>query len=146
MVTFDGGSNWAPSDFATANGINAFNMAVSPVDGNIVWLEGLELGPDLRHVWRSGDGGATFASVVDDSPTTVLFNGNLLVPHPVETDVLYFVFGSAFQGYGTDIYRYDHATSAVTMTHNDYHDVGVIAASPADPSLLYFGLTVEQIN
>jgi hypothetical protein len=146
MVTFDGGSNWVPSDFATTNGVNAFNLAISAVDGNIVWLEGLELGPDMRHVWRSEDGGATFASVVDDSPTTVLFNGNLLVPHPVETDVLYFVFGSAFQGYGTDVYRYDHASGMVTMTHNDYHDVGAIVASPADPSLLYFGLTVEQIN
>jgi hypothetical protein len=58
--------------------------------------------------------------------------------------VLYFVFGSYFNDYGTDLYRYDHVIGQVTKTHNAYDEVSAIVASPADPNLLYLGLTVEN--
>jgi hypothetical protein len=144
MVTHDGAATWSSSSGLGAQA-NTFNLAISPADGQIVWAESLELGPDMRHVYRSEDGGVTFTSVVDDSAEVQLINGNLLAPHATDPDVLYFVFGSNFQGYGTDIYRYDHATGMVTKTHNDYHEVSAIVASPADAGVLYFGLVVEQI-
>ncbi|NUO48319.1 MAG: exo-alpha-sialidase [Polyangiaceae bacterium] len=144
-VTQDGALTWTSSNGLGAQA-NAFNLAISPADGQIVWAESLQVGPDARHVYRSEDGGLTFTSVVDDSAEVQLFNGNLLAPHATNPDVLYFVFGTYFQGYGTDIYRYDHATGMVTKTHNNNHDVSAIVASPADPGVLYFGLVVEQIN
>ncbi len=143
-VTIDGAATWSGSTGLGAQA-NAFNLAISPADGQIVWAESLEIGPDDRHVYRSEDGGLTFTSVVDDSSEVQLINGNYLAPHATNPDVLYFVFGSAFQGYGTDIYRYDHATGMVTKTHNNHHEVSAIVASPADAGLLYFGLVVEQI-
>ncbi len=143
-VSFDGGAHWAASAGLGALGANAFAIAVSPADGNVVWLEGLELGPDIRHVYRSGDGGATFEAVITESPEIDLINGNLLAPHATEADVLYFVFGTGYADYGTDIFRYDHATGQVTKTHNAYDEVSAIVASPADPSVLYLGLTVED--
>jgi len=145
-VTFDGGDTWEPSSGVGAANANAFSIAVSPADSNLVWLEAIELGPDQRHIYRSTDGGLTFTSVVDQSADVTLINGNLLAPHPTNPDVLYFVFGTSFQGYGTDIYRYDQTTKMVTKTHNNHHDVSAIVTSPADPSVQYFGLVVENIN
>ena len=75
-----------------------------------------------------------------------LTNGVLLVPHPSDADVLYFEFGTYFQGYGTDIYRYDHGTGDVTTTHNGYDDVSSIAFNPVDASVMYFGLTKAAPN
>ena len=143
-VTTDGGATWSPSVGLGAAGANAFNLAISPADGQIVWAESLELGPDARHVYRSDDAGLTFTSVVDDTAEVALINGNLLEPHATDPDVLYFVYGTSYAGYGTDLYRYDHATGMVTKTHNDYHDIWSIVSSPADPGVLYLGLVNES--
>lgn len=143
-VTTDGGTTWTPSAGLGAKGANAFSLVVSPVDGNLVWAESLELGPDLRHIYRSTDGGVTFDPVVTEAPEITLINGTLLAPHPTNPDILYFVFGTGYADYGTDIYRYDQAQGTVTKTHNSYDEVSSIVASPADPAILYLGLTVEN--
>lgn len=136
-----------------AKGANAFSIAVSPADGNVVWAEGIDLTENLanapgegRHVWRSTDGGLTFAPVVGQTPDVTLRNGTTLAPHPTNAGVLYFVFGTYFQGYGTDLFRYDASSKALTKTHNAYDDVSAIAFSPADPSLMFLGLTRDNPN
>lgn len=143
QVSEDGGVTWNKA-LGLGQSAQAFSIAVSPLDSNIVWIEGFQNGPDIRHVYRSSDGGHNFTPVVDGSAEINLYNGNLLVPHPTDANVLYFVFGMSFQGYGTDIYRYDHATGMVTKTHNDYHDVWSIVPSPADPEILYLSLVNES--
>jgi hypothetical protein len=145
-VTFDGGTTWMKSTGIGAANANAFSIAVSPANPDVVWVEAIELGPDQRHIYRSTDGGLTFTSVVDSSADVTLINGNLLSPHPTNEDVLYFVFGTSFQGYGTDLYRYDQSTGQVTKTHNQNHGITEIVASPADDTVQYLGLVVEQIN
>lgn len=145
-VSFDGGATWTKSAGLGSAGANAFSIVVSPVDGDIVWVEALEIGPDIRHVYRSTDGGATFDVAVTESAEVDLINGTLLAPHPKDAGVLYFVFGTGFQNYGTDLFRYDHATGQVTKTHNSYDEVSAVVPSPADPGVLYLGLTVEDIN
>ncbi len=107
--------------------------------------EAIDIGQTTRHVYRSKDGGETFDIVVTQSPEVTLINGNLLAPHTSNPDVLYFVFGTYFNGYGTDLYRYDHATGNVTKTHNNYDEIGAIVASPIDSNLLYLGINVEHI-
>ncbi|MDC0747928.1 WD40/YVTN/BNR-like repeat-containing protein [Polyangium mundeleinium] len=143
-VTFDGGATWKQSAGLGANGSNVFSIAVSSVDGDVVWAEALEIGPDIRHIYRSSDGGLTFGVVVTDSADIKLINGTLLAPHATDVGVLYFVFGMEYNDYGTDLFRYDHVTGNVTKTHNANDDVSAIVASPADPKLLYLGLTVEN--
>ena len=143
-VTFDGGETWQKAGGFGANGANVFSIAISPVQGDVVWAEALEMGPDIRHVYRSTDGGLTFGVVVTESPDVDLINGTLIVPHATDPDVLYFVFGTGYNDYGTDLFRYDHGSGQVTKTHNTYDDVSSIVASPADPTLLYLGLTVEN--
>ena len=145
-VTMDGGARWSQSTGFGPGNANAFTVSISSADPSVVWAEGYDLAnlddATARHVFRSEDGGLTFAPVVDADQAT-LYNGNHLFPHPTDPDVLYFVFGTNFQNYGTDVYRYDHGTGAVTLSHNPWHDVAAITFLPGDPSLMYFGLSIE---
>lgn len=144
--TIDGGATWT-----TPTGLpsrwNAFNVIVSTASSNYVWVEGLDItDADTRKIWLSVDGGASFTSVVTESEDITLINGNLLATHPTDPDILYFVFGTYFQGYGTDIYRYDHGRMRVSRTHNAYDEISSIAFSPADPHVMYLGVTSEDIH
>lgn len=145
-VTTDAGGEWADSTGFGAGNANGFNLAVSPAQAGLVWAEAYDLAePDeaaARHIYRSEDGGASFTPVVDSDEAT-LYNGNPLFPHPTDPDVLYFVFGSNYAGYGTDVHRYDHSTGEITITHNMWHDVAAIEFVPGDPGVMYFGLSIE---
>lgn len=145
LTSLDGGATWQAATGLGSGHVNGFNVVVSPADGDVVWVEGLDLDDPndatSRHIWRSDDGGLSFAVAVDSDDAT-LYNGNHLFAHPTETDVLYFVFGSNFQGYGTDIYRYDHAGGTITTTHHMWHDT-VLAFLPGDPTWMYLGLSIE---
>lgn len=81
--------------------------------------------------------------MVDEGPGVKLINGPLLVAHPTDADVLYFVFGTHFQGYGTDLFRFDAATRTLTLTHNGYDDINAITFAPADPRVMYLGISEE---
>ena len=149
--TENGGASWATSTgLGSAGNANGFAMTFATADPSIVYLQGFDLGAaigeEVRRIWRSADGGSSFQPVVAESASVTLTNGVLLVPHPTDSDVLYFEFGTYFQGYGTDIYRYDHATGMVTKTHNPYDDVSAIAFNPADSGVMYFGLTKAAPN
>ena len=153
-VTFDGGKLWKKSTGLSTGNANAFEVIVSPIDSNVVWAEGIDMVENLanaksegRHIYLSTDGGQSFTKVVDHDPGTVtLTNGVLLAPSPADANVVYFEFGTYFQAYGTDIFKFDAAGKNLTQTHNAYDDVSAIAFSPADAKLLYFGITSEQIN
>jgi photosystem II stability/assembly factor-like uncharacterized protein len=140
-VSRDGGRTWTKSALGTGS-VNAFNFVFAPSDDRVVWAMALDA--NGRHIFRSTDGGATYSAVVDQSPDVSLRNGPVMAAHPTDANVLYFVFGTYFQGYGTDIYRYDAASQTVTTTHNSYDDVDVIAFSPADPRVMYLGLESER--
>src|SRR6185436_16934809 len=70
-VTFDGGQTWTASTGLAASGrgpVNVFNAVVSPADPRVVWVMGLDIQESDanvpsqgRHVYRSTDGGLTFA-------------------------------------------------------------------------------------
>jgi hypothetical protein len=141
LFSIDGGRTWTRSSI---DGDNIFEVIVSPADAAIVWAQGLDFADERRHIYRSTDGGATFAVAVDASDNVFMINGSLLAPHPTNPGVLYFVFGTYFQGYGTDVYRYDASRRALTMTHNDADDIDAIAFSPSSPTLMYLGLEVER--
>jgi hypothetical protein len=152
FVSTDGGGTWVKSTGLAAGNVNVFSIVVSPADGNVVWAQGIDLEKTSepvasgRRIWRSTDGGVTFTEVVKQTAQITIRNQELLAPHPVDTNVLYFVFGTYFQGYGTDIYKYDQTTGMVTITHNQYNDVNAVAFSPANPSVMYLGLTSDAVN
>ena len=151
-VSTDGGMSWKTSTGLGAHSVNVFSVVISPKDSNVVWAQGIDLdhsndpGSAGRTIWRSIDGGLSFTAVVTQTPEITLRNQELLAAHPTDPGVLYFVFGTYFQGHGTDIYRYDQATGKVTTTHNTYNDVSALAFSPTDAKVMYLGLTSEVVN
>jgi photosystem II stability/assembly factor-like uncharacterized protein len=151
FVTFDGGRSWTRAEAFGSKGGNAFELVISPADPNVVWMAGLdnaELDDNAashgRHIYRSTDGGRTFAAVVGASATVTIVNGPVMAAHPRDANIVYFVFGTHFQAYGTDLFRYDASRRSLTVTHNDYDEIGAITFSPAEPSLMYLGLSSEQ--
>jgi hypothetical protein len=149
-VTTDGGQTWTTASGLSATGgqRNAFNGVISPADSNVVYVMSLDLDESAagapsrgRHIYRSDDGGLSFAPVVDDGPDLTLINGPLMVAHPTDPNVVYSSFGARVFDSGMWLYRYDHATGTVTINHDPrYFGIRAIEFNPADPSVLYLGL------
>jgi photosystem II stability/assembly factor-like uncharacterized protein len=147
-VSFDGAKHWTRATGLALRSVNVFQLVFSPVDSNRVWAMGIDLentedAAHGRHIYVSSDGGTTYHAVVDERPGVQLINGPTMAAHPTNPDVVYFIFGTHFQAYGTDVFRYDLA-SGLTMTHNDYDGVNAIAFSRRDPVVMYLGL--ERID
>lgn len=139
-VSFDGGRTWSGSKEQR----NVFNIVVAPSKGSIVYAMGIDLTDTSKHIYRSTDGGVTFNAVVDEKPGVTLINGPVMAVHPRDANILYFVFGTNFQNYGTDLFRFDASTSTITVAHNDFDDIDVIAFSRTDPGLMYLGLETQR--
>lgn len=150
VTTHDAGSTWTVATGLSSTGdgpVNAFNGVVSPADSNVVWVMGLDIdesdagAPSQgRHVYRSEDGGLTFVPVVDGgSSGIVLTNGPVLAPHPTDADVLYFPFGSRFEG-GVWLYRYDDATGQTGASFSpDFFQIRALVVDPARPQRVLAG-------
>ncbi|KAB8189162.1 dispase autolysis-inducing protein [Nonomuraea phyllanthi] len=151
-VTYDGGRTWTRSTGLGEPGakVNVFSATISPAAPNVVYAMGINLKEsheqvpsDGRHIYRSLDGGATFAPIVDQTSAITLPNGPEMAAHPEDPGVLYFVWGTGWQGIGTDVYRYDARTGQVTTTHNAYDRVTSMAFNPTDPRVMYLGVAEE---
>ena len=155
-MTRDGGNTWTRSEGLSSVGdgpVNGFSIVVSPADPDVIWVSAIDLAEadaghpsGGRHIYRSTDGGLTFRPAVSHGPPEVaLHNQPLLAAHPHDHNVVYFVFGTPTDG--TDLYRYDDRLHfGWSKTHNDYHGIHAIAFSPADPGLLYLGVSVVERN
>lgn len=155
--TTDGGQSWnpvAPFDKADPDWVYLFEYA--PSDPQRVWaranLESLD-----RQILVSEDGGASFvtavaqgASAADQNGvvrTVTLTNQPTMAARAEDPAVLYFVFGSYFSNYGTDLFRYDLLSGELRVVHIDGLDgIDAIAFSPADPAVMYLGLEEEQVH
>lgn len=151
-TTWLGGWVWSHAKLGQpGDRINAFSVAVSPANPFVVWAQGINqtendahVPSEGRHVYRSTDGGHTFRVAVDHKPGEVtLVNGALLAPHPTNPALLYFVFGTSYANYGTDLFRYDARRDALSVRHNDHHGIKSIAFNPRDPSVMYLGFAAE---
>jgi photosystem II stability/assembly factor-like uncharacterized protein len=143
FVTFDGGRNWQ-SAAGVANGFNVFNLVISPADPNVAWAMALNLEGSVRFIGRSTDGGRSFTPMIQAGNGVTLVNGPVMAAHPTNRDVFYFVFGTFFQDYGTDLFRFDAASGTLRVLHHDFDDIDAIAFSPLDPELMYLGLEVVE--
>jgi hypothetical protein len=149
-TTWLGGRHWTRSTLGQRT--NAFSVAMSPANPLVVWAQGIDLDEndagaphEGRHVYRSTDGGHTFRVAVDHEPGEVtLVNGALLAPSPADANVLYFVFGTSFADYGTDLFRYDARRDRLSMWHNDQDGIASIAFNPGDPRVMYLGFAAER--
>lgn len=151
-TTWLGGRWWTRATLGEpGDRINAFSVTVSPANPFVVWAQGINqtendahAPSEGRHVYRSTDGGRTFSVAVDHKPGVVtLVNGALLAPHPTDPGVLYFVFGTSFASYGTDLFRYDAHRGSLSVRHNDHDGITSIAFNPRDPAVMYLGFAAE---
>lgn len=148
-TTWLGGRHWTQSSLAKR--VNGFTVTISPANPFVVWAQGIDLAEhdahvpsEGRHIYRSTDGGHTFRVAVDHVPGKVtLVNGALLAPSPVDANVVYFVFGTSFAAYGTDLFRYDARHDRLSLQHNKNDGIATIAFNPRDPKVMYLGLSVE---
>lgn len=154
FVSLDGGQVWTRSQGLAADGrANLFTAVIASADPNSVYAMGINLAESDagapsggRHIYASLDGGFNFSPVVDNSADVTLVNGPVMAVHPMFPDRLYFVFGTSFQNYGTDLYRFDRSGGTVTKTHNSYHRIPALAFHPVDPQLLYLGIANEVVR
>ena len=153
LTTFDGAATWQAAELgAPGDRVNAFTVEVSPANGRSVFVQGLNITESDeghpsqgRHIYRSRNGGQDFTAVVDQHEGVTLTNGTFLQPHPRRGRVLYFVFGSNFGGYGTDLFRYRDRPGGgrLDVEHNSYDDIKAIAFNPVKSRLMYVGLAQE---
>jgi hypothetical protein len=149
-TTWLGGLHWTQANIG--HRVNAFSVTVSPANPFVVWAQGIDLAEndagapsEGRHIYRSTDGGRTFRVAVDHEPGEVtLVNGALLAPSPTDANVLYFVFGTSFAAYGTDLFRFDARRGTLSVRHNDYDGIRSISFNPGDARVLYLGFSVER--
>lgn len=149
-TTWFGGRHWTQSTLGAR--VNGFTVAVSPANPFVVWAQGIDLAEreagvpsEGRHIYRSTDGGHTFRVAVDHKPGSVtLINGALLAPHPTDADTVYFVYGTSFASYGTDLFRYNARRDTLSMTHNTEDGIPSIAFNPSDPRVMYLGFAAER--
>lgn len=155
FVTTDGARTWthASGMGKDTDRVNAFSVAISPLSGSTVYVQGLDLtegdanGTDTaRHIYASTDGGRHFhVAVTQVNGEVTLPNGTLLVPSASDPTVLYFVWGTSFAGIGTYLYRYDAKSGLVTWTRNEHDDIDSVAFNPRYPTVMYLGMAEERI-
>jgi hypothetical protein len=148
-TTWLGGLHWTQSTLGKR--INAFSVAVSPANPLVVWAQGINLDEyaahapsEGRHIYRSTDGGFTFRVAVDQQPGVTLVNGALLAPSPADANTVYFVYGTSYASYGTDLFRYDARRNSLSAQHNDHDGIKSIAFNPKDPQVMYLGFAAES--
>lgn len=158
FVTFDGGRTWTRPTIespTSERNQNVFVITVSPVNGATVWAQGIDIAEaDQRlgsgeHLYLSRDGGRTFHIVLSEIQGTgpgsppqggvYMVNGPVMLPHPTDADVLYFVFSLCVNNYGTDVIEYNDATGQHAVRHNEYLSVSALAFAPNRPGTMYVG-------
>ncbi|GLY69298.1 WD40/YVTN/BNR-like repeat-containing protein [Amycolatopsis taiwanensis] len=151
-ATFDGGRTWTKSaGLGPGNNVNVFSGVISPAASDVVYVNGLNEAESNagapsqgRHIYKSTDGGRNFTPVVDQDSKVTLPNGPVMAADPRDPGAVYFVFGTYYQGYGTDIYKYNSNSRNVSVAHNPYDRVTSIAFHPQVPGLMYLGLAEER--
>lgn len=135
FVTFDGGDTWTLANGLKSlptRGNNFFSATISPVDGNIVFGMGIDLGetglpgdPPAppshgKHIYASTDGGLTFTPVLSQGtgggePGEGVFmqNGPVMKSDWENPTKFYYLFGTSCVFGGTYFYGYDLDTGVL---------------------------------
>ena len=130
FVSNDGGSNWQSAMGFPKNGVNVTNVVFSP--NNVQWAMGID--SQNRFIYRSTDGGNNFSPVIAHSAEVPLPNQPVMAAHPTDANILYFVTPNQ------DLVKYDALSRETNIMHVT-HRVTAIAFSPADPAVIYLGIT-----
>jgi hypothetical protein len=156
-VTFDGGNQWLPGK-GVATGWATRDVAIGP-DGQTVWLLAIaDTYPPpptiLAAMYVSYDGGLNYQEAFAASDENPFVPANprgdpiakaRIFPHPSNADVVYLAYTSRADA-TSYLYRYDAALDQLTKQEWPSTEGGVwsLAFNPADPDLLYLGLSAAE--
>jgi hypothetical protein len=147
-VSHDSGCTWQAVGRVTGPDLFPPGITAAPGGSAYIWS-------DNREILARYDGGVLTAlkppgAIVglgaDATRVRVVDGNGTMAAHPADPNVLYFVFGTYFQDYGTDLFRFDAATRELRLMHHDFDDIDAIAFSPADADVMYFGLEVIEAS
>jgi photosystem II stability/assembly factor-like uncharacterized protein len=147
-LTTNGGDSWSKSSGLTIPGgrVTVGQLALAPSNTSIVWASGIDITendtnpPRGYRLWRSEDGGLSFTAVFDrsDATTPTIF-GNL-VPHPTNTNIVYWHIANPAFGV-VELYKFDLTTGLVTtIAPPGIYGIRSMAFHPELPAYMYFGL------
>ncbi len=158
-LTTDAGQNWQAVGGIDSQKDVVLNVVYSTADPSYAWVRAnREAVPEYENCMMvSTDGGRSFELAFNSDDVAVdqfgitrrayMTNSPVWAVHPVEPDVLYYIYGDRRDDYGTDFFRYDQSSDELSVTHTDALDgIGSIAFNPVDAKVMYVGLMQEIIR
>jgi len=159
--TEDGGETWEPASAGLYGEIGqppervgavvVVSVAFAPSDPDVAYavVNRVAMQGGERGIWRTADAGRTWerrvveGDKVGQTPAT-LTGGTRVFVSPLDPDRTFFVFGAAFGGYGTDLFRSADGLRTLATSHFDgFHDVFAIAFGPAATDVVFLGASSE---
>jgi hypothetical protein len=155
-VTFDGSNLWLAGQ-GPPTGWSTDDVAISP-DGQTVWLLAhtgdYPSPPTLSAMYVSHDGGLNYQEAFASSDENPFVPQNPIAdpiahaqifPHPSNPDIVYLAYTSRAAG-TSYLYRYDADLDQLAKQEWPSREGGVwsLAFNPADPDLLYLGLSAAE--
>lgn len=141
FASFNGGERWDRArGFQTDESVNFFGALITPGSREVVWAHGLRVADTRNLLWRSDDGGLTWALGVEEGAEVVLGTNVALAVHPSAPNLI------AFSN-GENLYTYDARTETLTAsTPAPDQDIRALSASPARLGLWYIGLSYQSLG
>jgi hypothetical protein len=102
-----------------------------------------------RGIWRSTDGGRTWAlRVVDgqsvDGTPAEITGGTRVFVSPYDPDHAFFAFGSYIDGYGTDLFRSHDGLASLEVSHfDDFYELLALAFGPPGSDVIFVGASSD---
>lgn len=165
--TTDDGATWDKVDGAMREGgvgsppqpivdVVGVSVTYAPSDADVAYaaVNQVARDPSQRGLWRSGDGGVTWERrVVADQPVdadgggtlpAVMTGGSRVFVSPHAPDDVFFAFGMAFEGYGTDLFRSNDGLRTLRAAHfGGFYEVMTIAWGPKGSDVVFVGASSD---
>ena len=126
QMTTNGGLTWTTVAMPRAN---FFDVVFSAHDPRVVWASGVSLDTLRNTIYRSTDGGRTFAAIFEP-PQGLNHDRNVLVPRFGGVDIVSFL-GSY------ELFTYDHRDGSLKELKSPRGGIVRALESPADAGLVY---------
>lgn len=161
FFTDDAGHTWEPGNDGLFGPIGdpaeppqavvPASLTFAPSDPDVAFAVVNQVGRhhSLRGIWRSADGGRSWArrvangDMVGNVPAR-LTGGTRVFVSPDDPDWAFFAYGIAYDGYGTDVFRSRDGLATLSVSHfADFYKVYAMAFGPPGTSVVFVGASSD---